>query len=55
MADATLKQPDMELVGVAKTSPNYEAMVAFKRGMRIFVPKESKDKFIGAGIEPREQ
>ncbi len=27
-------------------------MVAFKRGMRIFVPKESKDKFIGAGIEP---
>jgi len=52
VADAALKQPDMELVGVAKTSPNYEAMVAFKRGMRIFVPKESKDEFIGAGIEP---
>ncbi|BBG23753.1 type II glyceraldehyde-3-phosphate dehydrogenase [Sulfuracidifex tepidarius] len=52
VADAVLKQPDMELVGVAKTSPNYEAMVAFKRNMRIYVPEENKEKFISAGIEP---
>ncbi len=52
VADAVLKQPDMDLVGVAKTTPNYEAMVAFKRGIRIFVPKESKDKFMSSGIEP---
>jgi glyceraldehyde-3-phosphate dehydrogenase (EC 1.2.1.12) len=40
VADAIKLQPDMELVGVAKTSPNYEAFTAVKKGYKLYVPKK---------------
>ncbi len=37
VADAVTRQPDMELVGVAKTRPSFEARRAAERGYRLFV------------------
>jgi glyceraldehyde-3-phosphate dehydrogenase (NAD(P)) len=37
VADAVTRQPDMELVGVAKTRPTFEARRALERGHRLFV------------------
>jgi len=37
VADAISRQPDMQLVGVAKTRPSYEARVAVAKGYRLFV------------------
>ncbi len=37
VADAVARQPDLELVGVAKTRPNFEARRAAERGYRIYV------------------
>ncbi len=51
VADAIKLQPDMELVGVAKTSPNYEAFTAVKKGYKLYVPKENAAKFEKAGIQ----
>ncbi|ADB87450.1 phosphorylating glyceraldehyde-3-phosphate dehydrogenase [Saccharolobus islandicus] len=50
VTDAILKQPDMRLVGVAKTSPNYEAFIAHRKGIKIYVPQQSIKKFEEAGI-----
>nr|CAA47040.1 glyceraldehyde 3-phosphate dehydrogenase [Saccharolobus solfataricus]prf//2001200A glyceraldehyde phosphate dehydrogenase [Saccharolobus solfataricus] len=51
VADAIIKQPDMKLVGVAKTSPNYEAFIAHRRGYRIYaLPQQSIKKFEESGI-----
>ena len=38
VADAVAKQDDMQLMGVVKTSPNYEAKLAIKKGYKIYVP-----------------
>lgn len=51
VATAITLQPDMKLIGVAKTSPNYEAFVAQRLGYRIFVPENSLKKFEEAGIK----
>ncbi|ARM76492.1 phosphorylating glyceraldehyde-3-phosphate dehydrogenase [Acidianus manzaensis] len=51
VANAIILQPDMELVGIAKTSPNYEALVAQKLGYRIFVPENSVKSFEESGIK----
>jgi glyceraldehyde-3-phosphate dehydrogenase (NAD(P)) len=37
VADAVAKQPDMELVGVAKTRPSYEARRAIEKGYSLYV------------------
>jgi len=37
VADAVRKQPDLELVGVTKTRPSYEAEAAVARGYRLFI------------------
>jgi glyceraldehyde-3-phosphate dehydrogenase (NAD(P)) len=37
VADAVVRQPDMELVGVAKTRPSFEARRAVERGHRLFI------------------
>ncbi|MGI0067183.1 MAG: type II glyceraldehyde-3-phosphate dehydrogenase [Thermoplasmata archaeon] len=37
VADAIARQPDLELVGVAKTRPNFEAERAIAKGHRLFV------------------
>ncbi|WP_338600663.1 phosphorylating glyceraldehyde-3-phosphate dehydrogenase [Sulfolobus tengchongensis] len=50
VADAIVKQPDMRLIGVVKTSPNYEALMAHRKGIKIYVPQQSIKKFDEAGI-----
>jgi glyceraldehyde-3-phosphate dehydrogenase (NAD(P)) len=37
VADAVARQPDMELVGVTKTRPSFEALRAHERGYPLFV------------------
>lgn len=37
VADAVAKQPDMELVGIAKTRPNFEARRAVDKGYPLFI------------------
>lgn len=51
VADAVAKQPDMELVGVAKTRPSFEAVRAVQKGYRLFVAGEGKtEDFEAAGL-----
>jgi len=52
VADAILKQPDMRLIGISKTTPNYEALIAYRKGINIYVPQQSLKKFEEAGITP---
>ncbi|QLG63465.1 type II glyceraldehyde-3-phosphate dehydrogenase [Halorarum salinum] len=52
VADAVAAQPDMELAGVAKTRPNYEAETAVRKGYPLYaaVPDRA-DRFHEAGID----
>jgi glyceraldehyde-3-phosphate dehydrogenase (NAD(P)) len=52
VADAVAAQPDMTVVGVAKTQPNYEAHTAVQRGYPLYaaIPERSP-LFAEAGIE----
>ncbi|MCZ6647861.1 MAG: type II glyceraldehyde-3-phosphate dehydrogenase [Thaumarchaeota archaeon] len=51
-ADAVAKQPDMKLVGIGKTKPDYKARVAAGKGYKFFVPKKDHQGiFSDAGIE----
>jgi glyceraldehyde-3-phosphate dehydrogenase (NAD(P)+) (phosphorylating) len=51
VADAIAKQPDMKLVGVAKTRPNFEARAAVERGYPLFVTGDGKISDFGtAGL-----
>ncbi|MGM0604450.1 MAG: type II glyceraldehyde-3-phosphate dehydrogenase [Halobacteriota archaeon] len=52
VADAVCAQPDMKLVGVAKTRPNYEAEAAVRKGYPLYaaIPEQS-EKFTEAGID----
>ncbi len=45
VADAVTEMPDMELVGVAKASPNHTADAAAGRGYDIYVPESRQDRF----------
>lgn len=51
VADAVSLQPDMKLIGVAKTSPNYEAFIASRKGYRIFAPQQNLKSFEEKGIK----
>lgn len=51
VAWAVSRQPDLELVGVAKTRPDWEALSATKKGYRLFVPKEREREFRSKGLE----
>ncbi|AEB94682.1 phosphorylating glyceraldehyde-3-phosphate dehydrogenase [Metallosphaera cuprina] len=51
VASAILAQPDMSLIGVSKTSTNYEAYHAQRLGIPLYVPKESIKEFEDAGIK----
>jgi glyceraldehyde-3-phosphate dehydrogenase (NAD(P)) len=42
VADAVAKQDDMELVGVAKTRPNFEAFIAVQKGYPLYASEEDK-------------
>lgn len=50
VAEAILKQDDMELIGVTKTRPNYEAFVASSKNIKIFVPQGKEKEFEDRGI-----
>jgi glyceraldehyde-3-phosphate dehydrogenase (NAD(P)) len=52
VADAVSRQPDMRLVGVAKTRPSFEAEIAIQRGYPLYVSGNGKvEAFREAGIE----
>jgi glyceraldehyde-3-phosphate dehydrogenase (NAD(P)) len=52
VADAVTTQPDMELIGVAKTRPNHEAETAIAKGYPLYAAvAERVDLFDEAGIE----
>ena len=52
VADAVHAQPDMDVVGVAKTRPNYEAEQALERGYDLYAAIEDRaDQFGAAGLE----
>jgi glyceraldehyde-3-phosphate dehydrogenase (NAD(P)) len=51
VADAVARQPDLELVGVAKTRPGFEARRAVERGYPLYVAGEgSPEKFTAVGL-----
>ncbi|AKH96856.1 type II glyceraldehyde-3-phosphate dehydrogenase [Halanaeroarchaeum sulfurireducens] len=52
VADAVSAQPDMSVVGVAKTRPNFEAEQARRRGYDLYPAIEDRlDQFADAGLE----
>jgi glyceraldehyde-3-phosphate dehydrogenase (NAD(P)) len=52
VADAVRAQPDMEVVGVAKTRPNFEAEQAVSKGFPLYAAVEERvDRFAAAGID----
>ncbi|OYT47766.1 MAG: type II glyceraldehyde-3-phosphate dehydrogenase [Desulfurococcales archaeon ex4484_42] len=53
VADAVLKQDDMELVGIADVVPDYKVKVAYSKGIKVYVPKEKFEDFKSAGIGPQ--
>jgi len=51
VADAVRAQPDMQVVGVAKTRPNFEAQGAVEKGFDLYAAvEERKPLFADAGI-----
>lgn len=50
VADAVHAQDDMEIIGVSKTKPNYEAAVAHQLGYDIYAPIANLEAFEKAGI-----
>ncbi|MFB6110844.1 MAG: type II glyceraldehyde-3-phosphate dehydrogenase [Halodesulfurarchaeum sp.] len=52
VADAVARQPDMAVLGVAKTRPNYEAEVAVESGYDLYTAiPDRADQFEEAGLE----
>ncbi|MBP5203936.1 MAG: type II glyceraldehyde-3-phosphate dehydrogenase [Candidatus Methanomethylophilaceae archaeon] len=51
VATAVAAQDDMELIGVTKTRPNFEALSAIRKGYDIYVPDESVKAFADAGVK----
>lgn len=50
VADAVMAQDDMEIIGVSKTKPNYEAAVAHQLGYDIYAPAANLGAFEKAGM-----
>ncbi len=50
VADAVRAQDDMEIIGISKTKPNYEAAVANQLGYDIYAPFENIEVFEKAGM-----
>lgn len=51
VADAVALQPDMELVGIAKTRPSFEARRAAEKGLRLYVAGDGDaSAFRAAGV-----
>ncbi len=50
VADAVTMQDDMEIVGIAKTRPNYEAFIAHDKGYNVYTLEGRVDDMKEAGI-----
>ena len=50
VASAVEAQDDMEIVGVTKTRPSFEADIARYRGFDLYVPKERAEMFDKADV-----
>lgn len=50
VADAVRAQDDMEVIGISKTKPNYEAAVGHELGYDIYCPAENVGAFEKAGM-----
>ncbi|WNY27210.1 type II glyceraldehyde-3-phosphate dehydrogenase [Methanolapillus ohkumae] len=50
VADAVFLQDDMEVIGISKTKPNFEARTAVLKGFPVYVPESSMDAFKKAGL-----
>jgi len=50
VAEAVMLQPDMELVGVVKTRPDYVAAYAVSRGIALYVPEDKLGAFQEMGL-----
>ncbi|WP_440945080.1 type II glyceraldehyde-3-phosphate dehydrogenase [Methanosarcina sp. T3] len=50
VADAVQAQDDMEIIGISKTKPNYEAAVAHQLGYDIYAPAANLEAFEKAGM-----
>jgi glyceraldehyde-3-phosphate dehydrogenase (NAD(P)+) (phosphorylating) len=51
VADAVVRQPDLTLVGVAKTRPSFEAELARQRGYPLYVAGDGRpEEFRAAGL-----
>lgn len=51
VADAVSLQDDMEVMGVSKTRPGFEASMAIKKGFSLYAPQERIEKFTSAGVD----
>ncbi|WP_292485128.1 type II glyceraldehyde-3-phosphate dehydrogenase [Methanohalobium sp.] len=51
VADAIHQQEDMELIGISKTKPNYEAVMAQKMGYNVYTPSDKTSKMKDGGIK----
>ncbi len=51
VATAVSKQDDMEVIGITKTRPTFEAQIAIDKGFDIYVPDESIQAFKNAGMK----
>lgn len=52
IADSLRRLGDFEVVGVSKYTPDYEALVAMRKGFKVFVPREKVEAFRKIGVEP---
>jgi glyceraldehyde-3-phosphate dehydrogenase (NAD(P)) len=51
VADAIAVQKDMELIGVAKTKPDYKSEIAIRKGYKVYAADEKGRKsFLDAGV-----
>lgn len=54
VADAVLKQADMELVGITKAKPDYRARISQDKGITLYAPDEKTlQSFKAAGYSPK--
>ncbi|MEM3637173.1 MAG: type II glyceraldehyde-3-phosphate dehydrogenase [Conexivisphaerales archaeon] len=52
VADAIRLQPDMELVGVVKRTPDYLAFLAAQKGIKLYTPdQQTKSRFEQSGLK----
>lgn len=52
VADAVRDQPDMDVMGIAKASPNHTAEYARRQGYSLYIPTENRaNHFAEAGVE----